>query len=1254
MKKKAIKLAAASAVAASAFVASAPAQTDAASNVAAEVSKAVTQMKKAYHTYSDVTAKGEFADIKVVYKEYNAAKAAYNNAKALVNKAGGSKKDAYLAQLDSTYADYITKRVVTYIDAYNYAKKLEEKKVALEKAIADKDLVAAEKYYHEISYELKTRTVILDRVYGKSTRDLLRAEFKTAAQDVRDSLIYDVTVAMKLRAAEEAVNKGDLATAEKALAAANEYLPKVTETFKAELTAENTKVKAAYEAALTPKVESVSAINAKQVKVTFNVELDKDSAENLANYTFGLQGALSTNVVDGTGASAVLQSDGKSVLLTLEDAAVIANDTTSNAITVKNIKSKSGIVLADTYTNGSVALKDSALPTLVKIEQTGSKQIKLVFNEPVRDADGNTAFDGNEVVIDGGAIPVASITADVKGYALLVNTYADIADGEHTVKVVSNAIEDFVGLHNLEQSMKFTAVKDSTVPTVTVKSASADKVTLKFNKKVAIPGHDNVAFRAVYNNSGNQVLASTNATSILNPDGTQYTAGTLTDEVVIDFPQVLPPGNVSIFIEYVSNTDTTNVIKDGYGITLPEQTLVANIVTDTVKPTVTKVEAVSSTTIDVTFSEEVDATTAQNIANYKVTDTKGSSVQVTGAVLQTGNKRVRLTTANLDGGTYNITVKGVKDRAVPTANTMDDFTTTFTATDSKAPTATAQYVNGDGVNTKDKIVIKFSEAMATSGAGSVADKGNYQYTVDGTNWKSLGANDKVEVSADSKTVTITLADDVTFSGTPANNKVKFGAVTDLAGNKLNNTVGHMEQINPAAVGILSAKFTATDKLEVVFDSVLSNVSASEFELVSDVNGSSFTGANAITLSVFSHTVEDGKSKVVFSLNKNVDTDGQYQGVDVALKVNGATNTKTADGIVVGNLAYNATFADEEATPNKVADKIVPKLVSTAPIKTADVDANGKIDHIVVTFSEAVQAGTISVDKFTVSGYTVTDAYASTTVPTSATARTGATVGNADTVYIRVTEKDNPDYTAAPTVTIGSGIKDVAGNVFTFSETSTTPLAGSQVAGVTSNITRVQGSAAAAPAQVTVGGFTFDFSATSALNGYKVKLGTVSDGTLPSATVDTTNKLIVLNGDFDNTTTAGMITATQAKTAIDTALSGASISATVTVGGTPTDGATTGSESVALSGGADNATESVTITFSGTATSAGQLVVTVGNKLYYVAVANGDNANTIAANVRAAIAANAPTGYNVSVSGAAVTLTSTTANTDVTDLAVSVN
>ncbi|GAE48303.1 S-layer protein precursor [Mesobacillus boroniphilus JCM 21738] len=217
MKKKAFKVATASAIAASAFVAAAPAQTDAASNVAVEVSKAVTQMKKAYHTYSDITASGEFQDLTVVYKEYNAAKVAYNNAKALVKQAGGSMQAAYEAQLDVTYNDYIAKRVITYIDAYNYAVTLDAKRESLEAALTAKNWDAAEKLYHEISYELKTRTVILDRVYGKTTRELLRGEFKADAQDARDSIAVEVTVKMALDVAAKELAEKDLSAAKAAL-----------------------------------------------------------------------------------------------------------------------------------------------------------------------------------------------------------------------------------------------------------------------------------------------------------------------------------------------------------------------------------------------------------------------------------------------------------------------------------------------------------------------------------------------------------------------------------------------------------------------------------------------------------------------------------------------------------------------------------------------------------------------------------------------------------------------------------------------------------------------------------------------------------------------------------------------------------------------------------------------------------------------------------------------------------------------------
>ncbi|MGG4023818.1 S-layer homology domain-containing protein, partial [Geobacillus stearothermophilus] len=294
-KKKAVKLATASAVAASAFVAANPHASQAATDVATVVSQAKAQMKEAYYTYSHtVTETGQFPDIKDVYAAYNKAKQAYANAVAVVNKAGGAKKDAYLADLQATYETYVFKanpksgeaRVATYIDAYNYAVKLDGLRQDLAKAVEAKDLKKAEELYHKISYELKTRTVILDRVYGQSTRELLRSQFKAEAQKLRDSLIYDITVAMKAREAQDAVKAGNLDKAKAALDQVNQYVSKVTDAFKAELQKAAQDAKAAYEAALPFKVESVAVVNAKQIEIKLNKAVDTSTASNKNNYIY--------------------------------------------------------------------------------------------------------------------------------------------------------------------------------------------------------------------------------------------------------------------------------------------------------------------------------------------------------------------------------------------------------------------------------------------------------------------------------------------------------------------------------------------------------------------------------------------------------------------------------------------------------------------------------------------------------------------------------------------------------------------------------------------------------------------------------------------------------------------------------------------------------------------------------------------------------------------------------------------------------
>lgn len=105
----------------------------------------------------------------------------------------------------------------------------------------------------------------------------------------------------------------------------------------------------------------------------------------------------------------------------------------------------------------------------------------------------------------------------------------------------------------------------------------------------------------------------------------------------------------------------------------------------------------------------------------------------------------------------------------------------------------------------------------------------------------------------------------------------------------------------------------------------------------------------------------------------------------------------------------------------------------------------------------------------------------------------------------------------------------------------------------------------APAGVTTGGLTFTFTAGDALNGWTVETGTVADTTATFASLDTTNKKIIINGDF---TTAGgaIVTAAAMQTAVNTALNDGGFTQTVAVTGTATDATATGAASAALTGG----------------------------------------------------------------------------------------
>lgn len=269
MKKTAIKIAASTAVAASAFVAVAPAQqADAATNVnqlATNAQNAGTVLKWA------ISVEGS-ADYKTLpTTEYNAAKAAVKAAETAVPKLSATEKLNVQAKLVEPKTQI--KRAMAYIDAINSSTKIVGLTDTLNAAIKSGDLAKVETAYHSASFEFKTKQAkLLDRVYGQSTRDGIRNAVKPAMEVALESVKYDVTVNMHLAKASALIkdSKFEEAVAELAKADYNLNLKDAKFTFKKQLDQNYADVAKA----LPLSVLSVTSVDANTVTVKFTKEVD--------------------------------------------------------------------------------------------------------------------------------------------------------------------------------------------------------------------------------------------------------------------------------------------------------------------------------------------------------------------------------------------------------------------------------------------------------------------------------------------------------------------------------------------------------------------------------------------------------------------------------------------------------------------------------------------------------------------------------------------------------------------------------------------------------------------------------------------------------------------------------------------------------------------------------------------------------------------------------------------------------------------
>ncbi len=653
-------------------------------------------------------------------------------------------------------------------------------------------------------------------------------------------------------------------------------------------------------------VDSVKALNLKQIQVVFNKTVDKSVVEKI-EYFNAFNSGSSTDLASG--GSVALQADGKTAIVTLGSN---FNNGTVAKVVVKTIA---------TYTNDSVAVADTTVPTVAGVTVTGPQTITVEYSEPIK------GINSAEYTIDNGNYIVTNAVANGSN-KVDVTVGVNFTNGEHSLRINGTNVSDYADYKVISRTINFTVAADTTAPVATVKSVSPTEVKVTFNKPVTNVKEANVLFRHTYN-SNLYELAGNNAKVTVNSS----------TEITIDWSAMpIPLGANKLYIAYSS--DTGAKIQDLWGNKLEALSLELAVSMDTVKPAVTEVKFVDASTLKVIFSKKVEEASAETASNFIVKDSAGKVVTLNTPVLGGADvNEVTLTTSTanaLGGGSYTVEVKNVKDTAL-VPNVMDAYNATLNINDTVRPTlGTAKHLidSSDANHKKATVYIPFSEVMDAA----TLVKANFMKVVNNGTAAVLGDNDTLTVAADKKSVTIVI-DNGTTAVTDIN--VVIGAVRDAAGNGLAAFAANADP-EADAIAIEKVEAIAKKQIKVTYDGRLSAVTAAGYSLIA--NGAD-TGIN---LSVAGHTVNsDGKSEVIFNLGTELSADAKSSNYAVSLVASSAAGTKSFLGTVLSNNAGK-----------QADDKIAASIVSVTVV-------GGTIE---VKFDEAIKADTLAA---TLNGFSVT-------------------------------------------------------------------------------------------------------------------------------------------------------------------------------------------------------------------------------------------------------------------------------------------
>ncbi|WP_338432758.1 cell wall-binding repeat-containing protein [Clostridium tyrobutyricum] len=555
------------------------------------------------------------------------------------------------------------------------------------------------------------------------------------------------------------------------------------------------------------QVKSVTPTSATQVEVKFNKAVDPASLFADGESGDFKTGAVVFNTIDSVSAgtlSGELSEDGQTLTVTSSNALSKRYN-----IVIDNLSGKDGSDF-DKYDEIVNIPADTTAPTIVSTTKTSASKFKVVFSEPMK-----TLSTPSYKLDDG------TVATDI-GYDFAVGskevtfTLPSTIDAGKAVTATIIGAQDQAGNLLTPNPATITLVKgdkDGTAPTVSsVTQTGAKTFAVKFSEQLISAPTITV---------GNPAVATTVAQDTTDPTVYNVTATSVLDGAT--------DVNISGFTDLSGEVGTaTNKV-----VTFVKDTAAPKVVSSAV--------SVDSTDrneyLEITFDKDVDLATptvtasGSYVSNY-ITNNFPSTTQSVAYKDPSDKKVVRVSLNTLLAGndvqnaayTLNLTFAGITNGAGIAA---DDATASFTRgkdgvaanTDVANVTGVAQGADNNKVN------VTFDTAV--DGA-SATDTSNYK--VDGATIDSVTLN---PVSDGTQVAVLNLkAGSNQFTGVRNINisNVKALGSTKVMNPYFTNAVELKENVAPTVV---SAKLTATDKIELTFSEAVSesDSTANDFEVL---------------------------------------------------------------------------------------------------------------------------------------------------------------------------------------------------------------------------------------------------------------------------------------------------------------------------------------------------------------------------------------------------------------------------------------